>query len=1672
MFARPSRSVAAVLATATVALGLAGIALPTAALAADVACSATPASSQNTGSVTITATATAGAGFYQLNDFIRLAPHAGSSAGVTNIDGPADTNVQDIQTGKVSGLIDLTAAAPGDYDVQVIRKDVTNAETVVSQFCTTGRTTSPIGTFALVSPGAPVVSSISPTTRAQGSAAVSATITGSNFAKGLTVEFLTGSAPDSGITFTPSTVSAGSITGTLTVAPTAAAGAHQVRVTNTDSQAGTSACPGSGCLTVTAQPTITSVSPATVGQGASRTLNVIGTGFANGATATVLNAGTSTADTTVPATAVTYVTASQLLVTVAPSGSAAVGPRDLKITNPDAGAATKANAFSVTAAPTITGVSPASYDQGVTGKTITVTGTGFASGAEASFPAGSGVTVTGTSVDSATQLSVVVDITASAATGAKVLTVTNTDGGSGTSSAFSVTAKPTVTGVSPPSAARGTTATISVSGTSFASDAQVSISGDGIGTVTTTYNSDTSLSATFTISATATQSQRDVTVTNGARGGVGTLANGFAVAAIGVTGVTPSSSGNGPAANAVTLTVAGSGFDTGSPAPTVSLVPVGAPAYQPAIVASSVTVASSSSLTAVFNLVGAAPTGYALKVVNANGDTGSCNSCFQVVGSTPAVTSVNPASRGSGAQSQALQVLGSGFARGATVSFGSGVTLVGQPTFVSTTEIDVVVNVPGGVTASTPVSVTVANVDGANGSCATCFTINAAPAITSLTPASRAAGATGTKSVTLSGSGFQSGATVVISGGDIPVTGISVAGDGNSITFSISTQSAAVGARSVTVSNPDAGTTTKANGFTVNPQPTVTGITPNKGATGTASQSVTITGTGFLSGATVSLGSDIAVSNVVVAGNGQSITATLNLTGAATGPRNLTVTNPDDGAATKSNAYTVVSAPTVTSATPSTAGQGAVARSIMLAGTGFVTGAVVTVSGAGVSAGTATVNSPTSITVPITVDSAAATGARDVTVTNPDTGNGTCTGCLTIAAKPVVTSITPDKVPTGTATQSVTVAGSGFVAGATLSLGSGVAITNVTVTATSITADISTTGATPGPRDVTVTNTDGGRGVLAAGFTVVSKPTITGVTPASLAQGATAATVTITGTNFTAGSGTQPVPTVSFGTGVTVSDVVSTATTITLKATVDVAATTGARTVTVTNPDSGSASDATMFSIDPKVTITSLTPARAQQGSTGVAVTVSGSGFQVGTVQAAFSGTGITVTSANATSSTAVSLVVDVAPTAALGTRTLTITNATNKGSAACTDCFTVLAPRSFAVSIDSASPESGSTHTVTVTAKQGTDPSSPTDTTYTGVPVLTSTDTHFAPGTCAAAVSGVSTCTNVVFGDLGPQVLTAVGQGADSDRGGTVNVVVDAVALEFVSPPTTGTAGQPVSFTVRPTVGVTGATITGYAKARTLTTTGGTTTPASGSVLACSSPSCGFTVTWATGGSKTLSVSDGHATSPVITLTMPQGTTISIALSRRLCVYGDTVVLSGRLLGADGQPGGSQTLGIWARTAPATSLTLVRNVVTGSDGRWSASFRPPRNTVFQARFAGAGSLNASNSSILSLVVRSKVVVTSKPTTVVHGKAFTVKGAVGPAVSGQLVSLQFFGPDHKWHTLASGGKLVQARTASNGTYALFVSKGVGTSYRWYRVYVLNTTTNASGVSSGFLIKAT
>ncbi len=380
---------------------------------------------------------------------------------------------------------------------------------------------------------------------------------------------------------------------------------------------------------------------------------------------------------------------------------------------------------------------------------------------------------------------------------------------------------------------------------------------------------------------------------------------------------------------------------------------------------------------------------------------------------------------------------------------------------------------------------------------------NAVPAVSTVSPA---AGPTaGGDKITVTGTGFAQGSHVAF--GSTAATSVHVQSPG-SLTATVPPGSGTV---HVTVAT-DGGTssTSSADQYTYDATPSVTGVSPAGGppAGGTT---VTITGTGFVPGATVAFGPNTATS--VSFRSATRLTATVPA--ASPGTVDVTVTTPGGTSPTSPADQYGYDRPTVRTVSPA-AGPLAGGNTITITGTNFASGATVAFGSNPATA--VSVQSATHLTA---TAPAASPGAVDVTVTT--TGGTSPTSSAdryTYDATPTVAGLSPDGGPPAGGT-TVTITGTNFVARATVHFGSR-AGTSVTVqSATTLTA-VAPAGS-DGTVDVTVSTPGGSSATSGADQYAYGPPSVSSVNPVT---GPTTGgnTVTITGTNFVSGV------TVDFGT--------------------------------------------------------------------------------------------------------------------------------------------------------------------------------------------------------------------------------------------------------------------------------------------------------------------------------------------------------------------------------------------------------------------------------------------------------------------------------------------------------------------------------------------------------------
>ncbi len=537
------------------------------------------------------------------------------------------------------------------------------------------------------------------------------------------------------------------------------------------------------------------------------------------------------------------------------------------------------------------------------------------------------------------------------------------------------------------------------------------------------------------------------------------------------------------------------------------------------------------------------------------------------------ITSILP-DAGPPAGGTSISINGTGFATGATVTIGG---VPATAVFVSPPNIISCTTPASGTLGAQPLIVT--NADLSTQSATYSYTSAPAPSISGIAPEQYPP--TGGSLITISGANFVSGATVTISGN--AATSVNVTGPG---TITCITPAVAVGAGDLVVYNPDTQLAFVPQTFYA--APTVSGVSPASGpsAGGTA---LTITGTGFLVGATVAVGGNPAGAVLVASATSISCTTPPGAPGAGA----VVVANPDTQPSNAGFAFTFVASPAPVVATVAPIG-GPLAggTTVTISGSGFQAGATVAFGGVAVT--------PLAV-APGTISCVApgpGSGPVAVVVTNPDTQPSNSTVDYAYEAAPAVTGVAPGLGPVAGGT-AITITGTGFLAGATVSIGGTAAGAVAVASSTSISC--TTPAGAAGPAALVVANPD----TQAASGTFTYQgggPAISSVSPA-LAPAAGGTALTITGSGF-------------LGSSVTIGGAPATAVVVVSPAQitcVSPAGTPGPADVVVTNSDltsvqTGTSGDAFVYQ-GPLPTITQIAP---EWGPVGTPITITGTNFQPG----------------------------------------------------------------------------------------------------------------------------------------------------------------------------------------------------------------------------------------------------------------------------------------------------------------------------------------------------------------------------------------------------------------------------------------------------------------------------
>lgn len=428
------------------------------------------------------------------------------------------------------------------------------------------------------------------------------------------------------------------------------------------------------------------------------------------------------------------------------------------------------------------------------------------------------------------------------------------------------------------------------------------------------------------------------------------------------------------------------------------------------------------------------------------------------------VSSISPSS---GPPGITVSIFGTNFSGSPTVKFGTVDATNVQ--VISSTEIRA--TVPNPVTSTRPHTVDVIVTIGATSSANTVnddFTYTSVT-VTDVNPD---IGPPGTL-VTITGTGFT--ATPIVRFGSVTATVQSF--NTTSIVAAAPAQAAGVTTVDVTVQvGLETSQNTAADNYTYQQGVTVTNLEPNKGPI-SGGNTVVITGSGFLAGATitVSFGGTAATNVTRLSDTQLSVTAPAHAAGVVSVRVTVNgVTSPDGDA----DNYTYAALPVVTSISPASGPAGGTTI-VTIIGLNFTEGAVVKF---GTIEAVRTIVSETEIRA--VAPSAAPPGTVNVTVTNA--AGTSSTGAHTIftftgsGGLPVVSSLSPNSAPVNQSGVEVLITGANFATPATVRFGSETSPSVQVLSATQIRA-VAPLRATSGVVEVTVTTAAGTSSTAGAG---------------------------------------------------------------------------------------------------------------------------------------------------------------------------------------------------------------------------------------------------------------------------------------------------------------------------------------------------------------------------------------------------------------------------------------------------------------------------------------------------------------------------------------------------------------------------------------------------------------
>jgi len=993
-------------------------------------------------------------------------------------------------------------------------------------------------------------------------------VDGSGFATGATVSWAG----------TPLTIETSGSQELVALLPNALVTVGAFGVTVTDPGGATS-----NVFTVDILPFISGITPSTAVAGsAALTISVTGWGFRSGSVAYLAGSGSPVALTT------TFVSSTALSAVVPASFLAAAGTYNLTVLD-TSGVRSTSLPFTVSPAPSIGSLSPATMAGGGANGLLTVNGSGFS---YACVVEANGASLS-TNYGSSSQMTATVPATVLANPGAVAITVVCSGVASNSVTLTITAAAPSVTSLSAYGLnAGGPAFTLTVTGANFVQGSVVQWNGAALAT---TYQNSGSLTAVVPAALTAIAGTANVTVAN--PGGSVSTNVAFQVNVV-LSSVAPSST---PAGSPnLTITVTGAGF------PPSAVLWLGSAGPE-----LTTTYVNSTTLTAVIPAADLAQPSQTFVTVLVQG-LSSPRVTFTITGTPVTIASLSPPTATAGGPAFTLTVNGSGFVSGATVEWNSTALAT---TFVSASQLTA--TVPAALIANTgSVSISVAVPAGTTSVSTALYVYGPVPTLSSLSPNSALPANPGFN-LTVNGSQFYPGALVEWNQAALPTTFVS-----STVLTATVDASLVAGAGPVSVFVMNYGNVrSNSLSFTLAGAATITSLSQTSAVAGSAAFSLTVNGTGF--------GSATGFSSVVE-WNGTPLNTAVYSSVYLTAyvPASLlanagsaTITVATGSFVSNGIAFTITPAtPTIANFVPASLNAGGPASSVSIYGTAFVPASVASWNGTPLAT---TFVSATNLSVSIPASLTPLCGSFNIVVTNP---GGLASSPLAFSVDAVLTAVSPASLPVGTSDVTITVTGIGFQPGLVLGLVGtrdgtivGPVLVTTFVNTTTLTAVI------PGgwlvtPMSAVIKLSTGSQVPLPIGA-----PSIGSLDPPSVTAGTPSFTLTVNGAGFF-GS-----PTVQWNGGNLTTTVVSTAK-LTASIPGSLAANPGTAAITVFN---NILSNSAAFTIAPPGgSISAISPSQATVGGPAFTLTVTGSGFATGSF-VEWNGSNLATTFVNANQLTA-----------------------------------------------------------------------------------------------------------------------------------------------------------------------------------------------------------------------------------------------------------------------------------------------------------------------------------------------------------------------------------------------------------------------------------------------------